>query len=462
MSPDARIRKLRAAYHDAILREGVAERLHEQIQRRARDFNVTYGDRVVCQVLEPLFVAREHYEHLLMRSESLASALVKTVAAARAKPELMNRLRLDARERAIVDLDCGLKPHDLIGRMDALLGEDGEPTFLEYNGESPGGIAYGDCLGRVFDELEPIQGLAEAYPMSRRPVIPEVVRTFRAAYNRWADRLGRQAEIEPRVAIVDLADMPTRGEFELFRQSFEAQGMPCRILSPEELRVADGRLMADDLEIDVVYRRLVTRDLLDQLEPGGIMEQIAGDRLAYMANGFEGYLLCHKGLFALLTDPDLRPEGLEASEVETIERCVPWTRLLEDRAVRMAPGEEPRPLLQEARERRSGLVLKLALGYGGRDVILGWNCSETDWDRHLVEALRSGRSWVLQRRAAIPTSEHPVYHDGRVEFLPLQFDLDPYILMGRRGHGLGVRLSSSEILNVASGAGSAVPAFVVS
>ncbi|MCB9834033.1 MAG: hypothetical protein H6807_16350 [Planctomycetes bacterium] len=462
MSPDRRIADLRRAYHDAILAEGVAEKVHAHIQGRARELNLTYGDRVVCQVLEPLFVAREHYERLLERSESLALALAELIVDLGHRPELMARLRLGDRERALIALDGGLRPHDLIGRMDALPGPDGEPTFLEYNGESPGGIAYGDCLGRVFDELELVQRLAERRPMSRRPVIPEVVRTFRAAYHRWADRMGRKTEDAPRVAIVDLADIPTLGEFELFRQNFEAQGMPCRILSPERLALVDGRLEAEGEEIDLVYRRLVTSDLLARYEPEGIIEVIARDRLAYMANGFEGYLLCHKGLFALLQDPADRPARLGARELETIDRCLPWTRLLEDRPLDGPEGEGGLSVLDHARANKNQLVLKLALGYGGRDVILGWRCSEDDWDRQLRSALASGRSWVIQRRVSIPVSEHPALIGGKVEFVLLQYDLDPYVLMGRRGHGLGVRLSSSEILNVASGAGSAVPAYVVS
>ena len=464
MNPSARISELRSAYHDSLRRDGVAESVHAHIQKRALERNLSYGDRVICQVLEPLFLDRDHYEHLLMRAERLASALTKVVAKLRRDPAQWARLCLDEHEQAVVDLDGGFKPHDLIGRMDAFVQENGEPVFLEYNGESPGGIAYGDSLGQVFDELPLIQELAQRFPMSRRPVMEEIARTFRAGHDRFVDRAGRPGPAEPTAALLDFGDIPTLGEFQLFCGVFEAQGMPCRIVTPEELRIEDERLVTDDgYEIDIVYRRMVTHDMLERLGPGSIVEEIARRKVAFMANGFEGYLYCHKGLFAFLSDPDLRPADLEPKELETIAASVPWTRLLEDGARVVGPdGGEPEPLLDIARRERERFVLKHALGYGGREVVLGWHGSREDWDRALASARDSGRSWLLQERVQVPVSEHPALIEGRLSWVPLLYDIDPYILNGHRGHGVGVRLSASDILNVASGAGSAIPAYVVS
>ena len=68
---------------------------------------------------------------------------------------------------------------------------------------------------------------------------------------------------------------------------------------------------------------------------------------------------------------------------------------------------------------------------------------------------------MVQDRVHIPTENYVAWVDGKLEELPLRFDVDPYVLSGNRLHGLGVRLSAGELLNVATGAGSAVPAFIV-
>ena len=69
--------------------------------------------------------------------------------------------------------------------------------------------------------------------MSRRPVNRQVISLFRELYGAWAQRHGHGEQEQPQVGIIDLAGIPTRGEFELFRQAFENVGMPCRVLCPK-------------------------------------------------------------------------------------------------------------------------------------------------------------------------------------------------------------------------------------
>ena len=69
--------EVRRRYHD-LLRQAGPEAIHDHIQHRAQDFGVTYGNRVVCQVIEPLFLRRSVYEKLLERPRPSSQLCTKS------------------------------------------------------------------------------------------------------------------------------------------------------------------------------------------------------------------------------------------------------------------------------------------------------------------------------------------------------------------------------------------------
>jgi hypothetical protein len=58
------------------------------------------------------------------------------------------------------------------------------------------------------------------------------------------------------IAIVDLKDLPTVKEFELFKDYFEANGHTSLICSPDELEFDGEKLYCKGVAIDIIYKRL--------------------------------------------------------------------------------------------------------------------------------------------------------------------------------------------------------------
>ena len=120
----------------------------------------------------------------------------------------------------------------------------------------------------------------------------------------------------------------------------------CRILAPEDLSIEDGRLMGAGIQIDVVYRRLLTIDIEPRREICEPLIRAARDGLAMVADGFQAWTLSHKGLFGLLHDPETRPADLDDAETGAVEISLPWTRLL-DSGDTIGPDDGPRRPLDE-------------------------------------------------------------------------------------------------------------------
>ncbi len=440
------------------LRNGRGAGAAEVLRRRTQELGLVYGDRPVCQVLRPLFVPRSLYEDLIRRGELLVAAIHGAMEAARRDDSLMAALGFDAIETEIMSADRGFGPADLVGRLDALPAPDRSPVFIEYNGESPGGLGFGDMLGLVFEEMENWQDLEGLGSFHRVPVVPSVVEAFLDGYRLWCRKLRKEPARLPRVAIVDLADVPTRTEFGIFRDAFEVRGSPTRIVPEDQVRIVDGRVLCGDFEPDIIYRRLVTMDILARRNGRHPLIEAARRQLAFVGCGFEGYGLCSKGHFALLSDPGLRPADLSDEIVAMLDTSIPWTRLARDVFTTGPDSKLEEPLEHLVLREKNRLVLKASRGYGGRDVVLGWRTSRKAWQAAWQMALDG--SWIVQERVHLPEARFPALTPDGIEEVALHYDLAPYMI-GGRCRGLGVRLSGSEILNVAAGRGSAVPAFLV-
>ena len=117
-------------------------------------------------------------------------------------------------------------------------------------------------------------------------------------------------------------------------------------------------------------------------------------------------------------------------------------------------------LLEFADTHRADLVLKPALEYGGKGVVLGWRASAAEWEQALAQALSDGG--VVQERVEAPQDTFPLWEDGNLVFRELFWDLNPFVWRGRTAEGYLVRVGSDPLLNTSAGLGSSTALFVLS
>jgi uncharacterized circularly permuted ATP-grasp superfamily protein len=257
------------------------------------------------------------------------------------------------------------------------------------------------------------------------------------------------------MAIVDWTDVPTAREFELFRDYFEEKGLTTLIGDPRELELRRGRLYLGRRAVNLVYRRVLTSELLDREGPATALVEGYLSGAACVVNSFRAKLLHKKMSLALLSD-DRYARLYTPEQREAIERHVPWTRKVSDGQT-TRHGRPVRNLPEYIASHRDELVLKPNDEYGGKGVVLGWTVEQREWERALKEAL--GQSFVVQEAVEVPREPFPVMME-KVDMLDLAIDLDPYLFDGRPV-GCLTRLSSSALLNVTAGAGSIVPTYLV-
>lgn len=440
-------------YHDLLVNQpDIAEEADSHMRARLRERNLYFGDRPLCRVLRPYFYTLDDWRFVQEGLEGLLSAFSRLHEVCISESVYRAQLKLDDYEENLYPLDAGGPVPWTSSRLDTFFVVDERILkCVEYNAETPAGIGYGDVLNEVFDELEPMKRLRRQYNLQSMAGMNNLLAAILDAYRIWG---GRE---KPKVAILDWREVPTLNEHEITREHFERHGIATRLADPRALEYRNGHLWADDFRIDIIYKRVLYSELIERMGMDNPVVKALRDRAVFITNSPSAKLMAKKASLAFLSDE--KNTGLfSTAQQAAINAHIPWTRVVEERKT-FYNGEQV-DLLPFAADHREQLVLKPNDEYGGRGVILGWECSPENWQESLQQALNTPH--VVQERVPIVQRSFPMWENGALDISPRYVDADPYVFNGNTVHGCLTRLSPVALLNVTAGGGSAVPAFIIS
>ncbi|HXG66085.1 MAG TPA: hypothetical protein VNO70_13365, partial [Blastocatellia bacterium] len=304
--------------------------------------------------------------------------------------------------------------------------------------------AYADVASEIFLDLPVMRRFRQSHdvkPMFCRQHLLNALLTIYSTVRGNAER--------PNIGIVDYRGLPTQREFELFKEFFEAQGYRTAIADPRDLELREGKLYDKDFRIDLVYRRVLTTELLEKADECRAFIESYRQGAAVFVNSFRTKYVHKKMLFGILTDERHQHYFTEA-EQQAIRNHVPWTRRLQD--ARTTHGDKEIALLEYVRANRDHLVLKPNDDYGGHGIYIGWETEEGAWHQAIETAL--GGDYLVQERVTTGRELFPYVDEsaGGVRMIEQLLDVDPLLFFGRVAGGF-TRLSSSSLANVTSGAG---------
>jgi hypothetical protein len=445
-------------YHDLCLSGSLAQQSWDLLAPGMEERNLFFGERPICTVLRPLFHTEEHYHFLYERTTLMLGVFRKMTQFMLAEPKLRAQVFLDPDEEALIKIPTGYRTNIPTARLDSFFARSASDkhalTFIEFNGESPAGMAYNDVLGELFLETPLMQRFQDRYDVAPLEVRQYALDALLRVYYEWR---GNSSKL-PEMAIVDWAGVPTTGEFYLFRDYFGEHGIDVTICTPDDLDFHGGKLYAGEQEVDFVYKRVLATELLGKYRLDHPLIEALRARAICMVNPFTCKLVHKKASFAVASDERNAPL-FNADEREAIRRHIPWTRTVEERYTIDGRGKKI-DLLPWASDNKEHLVLKPNDEYGGKGVLIGWETSQSEWDRVLEAAL--GEPSIVQERAEIAYELFPsIDPRGNVEIGERLVDCDPFLFHGDTVGGCLTRLSTVTLLNVTAGGGSVAPAFVI-
>ena len=413
--------------------------LFDKLIAAQRELGLVFGERPTCPFLRPHIITRSQYDEVSRAASTIASAVERMVARALIDDELLSVLGPTERETRMARIDPGYSRLCVSSRLDSYLSDAGF-QFLEYNAETPAGVGDQMQLEKVLFPLEHLEQLFERAhwrPAPHRRLLLTLLDTYRE----WGGE-----EERPHIAIVDWKGVATESEFRVLQQYFSSEGYESIIADPGELRFDHGHLSANGFRIDIVYKRVIIHEFLEQCDDSHPLALAYADRRVCLINSFRTKLAHKKASFAVLSDPQY--SGLfTTEEIEVFRKHIPWTRRVQHGPTTFHNSEHD--LIDLIRRERERLVLKPNDDYGGHGVFIGWETNADEWERAVVLALE--RPYVVQERVPLEKVPMPVFSD-RVYLEEMFIDFNPF-LFNNETEGALVRLSNSSLLNVSSGGG---------
>jgi glutathionylspermidine synthase len=416
--------------------------LESEVEQWLVDQGFVYGERTIPFVIMPHFISPGQLRRLTRAVASISPVLDRFCDAYPRDPQLREELGLSRHEDALMRIDPGFPQPIRVSRLDAFL-HDYDVKFLEFNTDSPAGMAWTDMLYQALRDNVDLPRVTEVFDTGYTPVLPEVVNTLLDAYRTCRAKQPDLPEA-PRLAVVDVAGTPTVAEHRQVCRFAEQSGLETVVATLDEISYDGSRLIVQGEPAHLVYRRALVETLTEE-SPLAIA---ASERRAVIVNPFRVHVAANKKILALLQDE--RFEHLVTrADVETIRKTMPWTRIL--RRGRTTYGDWRFELLSFVTDNRERLVLKPATDYGGRGVMLGIETDQDAWEAAIEEHADRG-DFIVQEYVPIPEEMFPTIDDGNVQMRLKRFNINPYCIGGRYV-GMMTRISDQAVINVAAGGG---------
>src|SRR5207248_332124 len=107
-------------------------------------------------------------------------------------------------------------------------------------------------------------------------------------------------------------------------------GIEARNVDPREVEYADGRLMAGDYHITLIYKRVLISELVERGRKDHPVIRAVRDGAVCMANSFRCKILFKKASFAVLSD-ERNADLFSTDQLRAVAEHIPWTRVVEER-----------------------------------------------------------------------------------------------------------------------------------
>lgn len=343
---------------------------------------VGYHDLPVRTLYLPKIYTEEGYQYLKENVEHMWRILVRVTEEYLQNPEYRKLFGFSAELEELILNRPVYKNLIPVCRLDLFLNEEtGEFAFCEFNTDGTSAMNENRVLNNIFDSTPIIRELREVYDLQSFELFDSLAEKFLEIY-----REGYAEPEFPTVAVVDFGEYGcSPEEFEMFRAAFERQG--CRACVPEirTLRYDGKHLMTEDgIQIDVVYRRAVTSDIMAKQEEIQPFLQAARDKNVCLMGDFCTQIAHDKILFKVLHLPETAA-FLEEPDREYIRRHIPYTAQLSEEL-----ASDPSIL-----ENKDSWILKPEDSYGARSIFAGVLLSAEEWKKVLKEHV--GSPFILQK-----------------------------------------------------------------
>lgn len=252
----------------------------------------------------------------------------KTINLYLEKPEVRELFGFDSKLDALIRVPHNYQATVPMGRFDIFYYGPGNFQFCELNADGASAMNEDHELSQILMNTKLMNQFKGEIHVEKFELFHSWVAEVKTIYQEFlnATKIERPND-KPTVAIVDFIDKGSSIEFEVFKNAFLDGGFDCIIVDPRDLKCIEGSLYFDQMKLDIIYRRLVTKDLMDHYnEIPDLIEGLLTGKTCVIGS-VKTQIIHTKRFFEVLYEPIVR-QYLDESDLLFIDEHVPYTRPL--------------------------------------------------------------------------------------------------------------------------------------
>ncbi len=356
-----------------------------------------YKGKPVPFLYHPMFFTQEDVDNFNKISDILISITNKVTEKYLESDEFRRKFEFSKLLEELIFVDNGYDINAPIGRFDLFYQDYDNFKFCEFNTDGSSAMNEDNTIGNILLGSEGLKNFAERYNLSLFELIDKWVDDSLSIFKKW------NSEIEkPNVAIVDFIESGTSSEFQVFQQAFIKKGCNTIIVDPRNLQYKDGHLYFEDFKIDLVYRRIVTFELIDKANEIPDFIEAYKDKAFCCIGSIKSQIMHNKIIFKILHDDDTQ-EFLSEEEREFVKNHMPITGLFKGsrEVYKMVLNDKDKYIMKP-------LDLNASQGvYAGRDL------TQDEWKERLDKNWDT--DYLYQEFFEPFKREHVLFEDGELK-----------------------------------------------
>lgn len=369
---------------------------YKRTVEKVKNSKAQYKGKPVPFLYNPMFFTEEDVDNFRKIGSMMISIANKVTNRYIEDEDFRKKFRFPKLMEELILVENGYHINVPIARFDIFYKDYDNFKFCELNTDGSSAMNEDNTLAEILLETEAMKRFGRKYSFSLFELFDSWVKESLEIYKKFDPN-----NPKPNVAIVDFTESGTTEEFKEFKKAYMRNGYNCIIVDPRDLTYKDGKLYFKDYKIDLVYRRIVTFELIEKAEEIPDFIEAYKNKAMCTIGSLRSQVVHNKIIFKILHDEDTL-EFLNQEEREFIKKHIPYTGLFE--------GDKK--IFEEVLNNKDKYIMKPLDLNGSRGVFAGRDYSIEEWKRKLEEVWE--RDYLYQEFYNPHKREFIVFNDRGV------------------------------------------------
>ncbi len=368
---------------------------YKNAEEGVKNSTAIYKGEAVPFLAHPMFVTDSEVDQFEKIGDMMINITNKLTEAYIENPEFRKQFLFSELLEELILVENGYDINVPMGRFDIFFKDYDNFTFCELNTDGSSAMNEDNQLAQVLLESQALKDFGSQYKLNYFELFLTWVDESIKIYDKYSG-----GNNKPNVAIIDFIESATTYEFEEFKKAYEERGYNCIIADPRNLTYRDGNLYHEDYKIDLVYRRVVTFELIERSHEVEDFIQAYKDRAVCVIGSLRSQVVHNKIAFKILHDENTL-KLLSIEEQEFVKKHIPYTAIF--------GGDKS--TFNKVLNNKEVYIMKPFDLNASRGVYTGRDFSQEVWEEKLLESWN--KDYLYQEYCDPYTRDFIVYEEGR-------------------------------------------------